>query len=141
MKRFLGLSVVLLTAFSVAGCATTSKTQTTDTTAVKPEVVAKATGKKVHQKATAGSITIEKGQTLWSISKSDKGFGKACNWPLLYKANQGDVKDPDLIYPGQVLKVPKGVPAVESDKACTAAGTFGPYEPHTKPRVDVKLDF
>lgn len=142
MKRLFGCSIVLITAFSMAGCATTSKTQTADASALKPVVASKAPVKKTHVKKSApGTITIEKGQTLWSIAQSGAGFGKACNWPLLYKANKSDVQDPDLIYPGQVLSVPKGVPAVESDNACKAAGTYGPYEPHTKPRTDVKLDF
>jgi LysM repeat protein len=136
MKRLLSCSIVLLTAFSVAGCATTSKTQTADSSAVKP--IVKTTR---VQKSAPGTITIEKGQTLWSIARSGNGFGKACNWPLLYKANKTDVQDPDLIYPGQVLNVPKNVTAVESDNACKAAGIYGPYEPHTKPRTKINLDF
>jgi nucleoid-associated protein YgaU len=29
-------------------------------------------------------------------------------WPLLHDANRGTVRDPDLIYPGQALRIPSG---------------------------------
>jgi nucleoid-associated protein YgaU len=142
MKRLIGYSVTLLTAFALAGCATASKTQTTDAGSAHVAATSKISAKTAHiRKSFAGTITIEKGQTLWGIAKSESAYGKACNWPLLYKANKTDVQDPDLIYPGQVLKVPKDVPAVESDNACKASMKMGPYEPHTKPRTDINLDF
>jgi LysM repeat protein len=138
MKKLLGLSVVLLTAFSLAGCATTQQTGASKTKAVPAETTEAATPAKKSSKHT---IKIEKGQTLWSIAKSDAAYGKSCNWPLIFKANKGKVQDPDLIYPGQVLIIPRGVPVTEKDSACEAATKYGPYEPHSTPRQDVKLDF
>jgi nucleoid-associated protein YgaU len=142
MKRLMVYSTVLLSAFAVAGCATASKTQSVDAGASNTATVAKTSAKHLHsRKSSAGTITIEKGQTLWGIAQSESAYGKACNWPLLYKANKADVQDPDLIYPGQVLKVPQEVPAVERDNACKASTKVGPYEPHSKPRTDINLDF
>jgi nucleoid-associated protein YgaU len=28
-------------------------------------------------------------------------------WPLLFEANREVIKDPDLIYPGQQIRIPK----------------------------------
>lgn len=135
MKHSIGIVMGAWLALAAAGCATTKTTQTTQETPAPAPVA-----KKVVRHAK-GSFTVEKGQSLWSIAQSEAGYGKSCNWPLIYKANKELVQDPDLIYPGQKLVLPKHVTAAESDKACEAAAQYGPYEPHSTPRTDVKLDF
>ncbi len=41
---------------------------------------------------------------LWKISL--KVYNKADLWPIIYKANKNQIKNPDLIFPGQKLKIP-----------------------------------
>jgi len=42
-----------------------------------------------------------------SLSKIAKHFyGDANKWRRIFEANQDILKDPDLIYPGQTLKIP-----------------------------------
>jgi LysM repeat protein len=53
-----------------------------------------------------GTYTIKKGDTLWDISKSRLSDPFA--WPRIWKDNPF-IHDPDLIYPGQVIKLPPGV--------------------------------
>jgi LysM repeat protein len=53
-----------------------------------------------------GTYTIKKGDTLWDISKSRLSDPFA--WPTIWKANPF-IHNPDLIYPGQVIKLPPGV--------------------------------
>ena len=53
---------------------------------------------------TLQSYTVEKGDSLSKIAK--KVYGKASLWREIYNANQDHIKDPDLIYPGQVLRLP-----------------------------------
>lgn len=53
---------------------------------------------------TLQSYTVEKGDSLSKIAK--KVYGKASLWRKIYEANQDHIKDPDLIYPGQVLRLP-----------------------------------
>ena len=53
---------------------------------------------------TLQSYTVEKGDSLSMIAK--KVYGKASLWRQIYEANQDNIKDPDLIYPGQVLRLP-----------------------------------
>lgn len=50
------------------------------------------------------SYTVVKGDSLSKIAK--RLYGDANRWKEIYEANKDKIKDPDLIYPGQVLKVP-----------------------------------
>ena len=59
---------------------------------------------------TQGKIktyTVKKGDCLWYISGYPEIYGNPLRWPLIYKANTDQIKDPDLIYPGQVLVIPE----------------------------------
>jgi nucleoid-associated protein YgaU len=49
--------------------------------------------------------TIQKGDTLSKIAK--RHYGDAARWTALFEANKDIIKNPDLIYPGQVLKLPQ----------------------------------
>ena len=48
--------------------------------------------------------TIEKGDSLWKIAQQHYGDGN--KWQRLFEANREVIKDPDLIYPGQQIRVP-----------------------------------
>lgn len=43
---------------------------------------------------------------LWKIAGYKKIYNNARLWPKIYRANKGQIKNPDLIYPGQVFKIP-----------------------------------
>jgi len=58
--------------------------------------------------------TVVKGDHLWGIAGKSQHFGNSFAWPVLYQANRDQIKDPDLIYPNQVFKVPK---LTEEEKA------------------------
>jgi len=47
---------------------------------------------------------VVKGDSLSKIAKRE--YGDANKWPTIYEANKELIKDPDLIYPGQELKIP-----------------------------------
>ena len=49
--------------------------------------------------------TIQKGDSLSKIAK--QFYGNAMDYPKLFEANREVIKDPDLIYPGQVIRIPK----------------------------------
>jgi len=49
---------------------------------------------------------IEKGDTLWALAKRYYGDGNA--YPRIFEANREVIKDPDLIFPGQKIRIPKG---------------------------------
>ena len=48
--------------------------------------------------------TVKKGDTLSAIAKTQ--YGSANKYPLIFDANKPMLKDPDKIYPGQVLRIP-----------------------------------
>ncbi len=52
---------------------------------------------------------VQSGDTLSSIAKSEYGDANAYN--RIFTANQPMLKDPDEIYPGQVLLIPEGTTA------------------------------
>ncbi|MDQ2701664.1 MAG: LysM peptidoglycan-binding domain-containing protein [Pseudomonadota bacterium] len=52
----------------------------------------------------AGTYTVLKGDTLSAIAQ--KHYGKASLWNAIFDANRDQLDDPDLIHPGQVLKLP-----------------------------------
>lgn len=47
---------------------------------------------------------VEKGECLWIISKFY--YGKGSEYGKIYDANRGIIKNPNLIYPGQLLVIP-----------------------------------
>ena len=49
--------------------------------------------------------TIQKGDSLTKIAK--QYYGNAMDYPKLFEANREVIKDPDLIYPGQIIRIPK----------------------------------
>jgi nucleoid-associated protein YgaU len=49
--------------------------------------------------------TVEKGDNLWKIS--EKALGNGSRYTEIFEANKPMLKDPDLIYPGQVLRIPQ----------------------------------
>ena len=50
------------------------------------------------------TYTVVKGDSLSKIAKAL--MGDAMKWRAIYEANKDTIKNPDLIYPGQVLKIP-----------------------------------
>ncbi len=51
-----------------------------------------------------GSVIIRRGDSLWRISK--RVYGRGVRYSHIYLANQEQIRDPDLILPGQVFTVP-----------------------------------
>ncbi|MDH7784783.1 nucleoid-associated protein YgaU [Ochrobactrum sp. 19YEA23] len=52
-----------------------------------------------------GSVIIRRGDNLWTISK--RAYGKGTRYTTIYLANREQIKNPDLIWPGQVFHMPK----------------------------------
>ncbi len=51
------------------------------------------------------SVTVQKGDTLWAISRDR--FGDGVLYVKLFEANKDSIRDPDLIYPGQIFTIPE----------------------------------
>ncbi len=48
--------------------------------------------------------TVAPGDTLWAVA--EKVYGDGMKYPEIFEANKPMLSDPDLIYPGQVLRCP-----------------------------------
>ncbi len=55
-------------------------------------------------KAPERIYTVKKGDSLSKIAK--QVYGDAKQWPKIHEANRDIIDNPDLIHPGQVLKLP-----------------------------------
>jgi len=73
-----------------------------------------------------GSYLVVSGDNLWNIAGQDSVYGNPYQWPLIYKANSGQIKDADLIYAGQYFDIPKASGA-EVDAAVEHARTRGAW--------------
>ena len=50
-------------------------------------------------------VIVQPGNSLWRIARRELGGGT--RYTVIYKANKQKVLDPNLIYPGQILAIPK----------------------------------
>lgn len=51
-------------------------------------------------------VFVQPGNSLWRIAR--RTYGGGVQYTLIYEANRDQIRDPDLIYPGQVFMLPKG---------------------------------
>ena len=58
----------------------------------------------VRQQIAAGRVVIQPGNNLWNIAR--QLYGSGYRYTVIYQANQDQIRDPNLIYPGQVLETP-----------------------------------
>jgi len=61
----------------------------------------------VEESPYLGGYLVVGGDNLWNIAGQDTIYGNPFMWPLIYKTNSGQIKDADLIYPGQYFYIPK----------------------------------
>ncbi|TYR32793.1 LysM peptidoglycan-binding domain-containing protein [Mesorhizobium microcysteis] len=55
-----------------------------------------------------GSVIIRRGDSLWRISR--RVYGRGIRYSTIYLANQQQIRNPDMIWPGQVFSVPQETP-------------------------------
>ena len=62
-------------------------------------------------------VTVSVGETLFSLSSRKDIYGEPFLWPLIYKANRDQIKDPQQIFEGQVFSIPRDKSQQELDAA------------------------
>ncbi|WP_269582653.1 LysM peptidoglycan-binding domain-containing protein [Roseibium sp. Sym1] len=65
-----------------------------------------ADGQGAEVKKALPVVIIRKGDNLWRISR--RLYGHGVRYTTIYQANQDQIRNPDLIYPGQVFLTPEG---------------------------------
>jgi LysM repeat protein len=61
------------------------------------------------QAAVGGKYTVQSGNTLSGITQ--RFYGKDANWRSLYAANEAAISNPNMIYVGEELRLPRHLPA------------------------------
>ena len=56
-----------------------------------------------------GRVVVQPGNSLWRIAR--RTYGSGVRYTVIYDANRTLIRDPDVIYPGQVFSVPEPRPA------------------------------
>ncbi len=57
--------------------------------------------------AAAGRYEVNRGDYLWKIAKMPDIYGDPYAWIRIYTSNRDQIKNPDLIYPQQIFRVPR----------------------------------
>lgn len=52
-----------------------------------------------------GQVVVQPGNSLWRIAR--RVYGEGPRYTVIYQANRNQIRDPDLIYPGQVFELPE----------------------------------
>jgi hypothetical protein len=50
------------------------------------------------------SAIVQPGNSLWRIAR--RVYGQGIQYTVIYQANQDQIRDPDMIFPGQIFKLP-----------------------------------
>ncbi len=73
------------------------------------------------------NYTVVRGDNLWNISGKSEVYSDPYQWPLIFKANRSQIKDPDLIFPGQNFAIDRNASSAEIDAAVNHARTRGAW--------------
>lgn len=49
-------------------------------------------------------VVVQPGNSLWRLARS--AYGRGTQYTVIFEANQEQIRDPDMIYPGQVFQIP-----------------------------------
>ena len=86
----------------------------------KEELEVKKTVEKAGQlkeRQLPASHTVKHGETLPQIAARSDVYNDYKLWPLLYRANRDQIRDPKHIWPGQVLRIPRNLSREEMNEA------------------------
>ena len=126
------LFAIVLAAVLATGCVSAKSPPTEEAAAAEPaapveEVAAAPAAAPAAGPEDLTSWTVVAGNHLWGISAEEEVYNIPEKWPLIYKANLDQIEDADLIYPGQVLAIPRDSSLGEVDAAINHAKTRGAW--------------
>ncbi len=89
--------------------------------------VASSSAKVAVAMTSAQHYTVTRGDNLWDISAKPSIYNNPYQWPLIYKSNSDQIKDADLIYPGQKLNINSKPSSADVDAAVAHAKSRGSW--------------
>lgn len=82
----------------------------------------------IEETLVAEQHVVKKGECLWWIAEYEDVYNDPFMWPLIYNANKDKITNPDLIYPGQELNIPRaGYTTEKIEQSRKSAGAPRPY--------------
>lgn len=72
----------------------------------KPEIPTLIARPTADGRFVSGQAIIRRGDNLWTIAR--RVYGQGIRYTTIYQANQSQIRNPNLIYPGQVFDLPEG---------------------------------
>ena len=125
LKTIKTIGLTLLVVSFAVGCASAPEEKPAEPEQKQPEPVE---AKPVEPVAdTTSSYQVVRGDNLWDISGKSSVYGNPYQWPLIYKANSGQIKDADLIFPGQNLMIENNPSSSDVSAAVQHAKTRGSW--------------
>jgi LysM repeat protein len=82
--------------------------------------------------AVGGKYTVQSGNTLSGITQ--RFYGKDANWRSLYAANEAAISNPNMIYVGEELRLPRHLPAPAAVPAAASASGGSTHPAAYSPR-------
>jgi LysM repeat protein len=82
--------------------------------------------------SVGGTFTVQAGNTLSGITQ--RFYGKDANWRSLYAANESAISDPNVIYVGEELRLPRHLPAPAAGPAPAPASGGSTHTTAYSPR-------
>lgn len=61
--------------------------------------------------------TVRRGETLPQIAALPEVYGDSSLWPLIYRANRDQISSPSILWPGQVLRIPRNADRADISEA------------------------
>jgi nucleoid-associated protein YgaU len=87
--------------------------EATEQAAAAPTTTEPETKQPEPDKPRSGKVVIQPGNNLWKLSRVI--YGRGINFTVIYDANKEQIRDPDLIYPGQIFAIPNANPPESID--------------------------
>ncbi len=72
---------------------------------------------KETQPPLPSSYTVRRGETLPQISARTEIYNDSTLWPIIYRANRDQIRDPKRLWPGQVFVIPRNFSRDEAVEA------------------------
>jgi LysM repeat protein len=85
--------------------------------------------------------TVKAGDTLWAIASQSEVYSDNFQWPEIFKTDRDLIKDPDQIFPGQILIIQQGQSPQQVDHARQLAKETPAYVKHAGPRSPLPIDY
>jgi len=92
-------------------------------------VVVKKASPIVKAPKPVNHVEVHAGENLAIIAARAEVYKDALLWPLIYKANRDQIKDPTVIFPGQILLIPRDKSRDEVEAARREARELNLFQP------------